>query len=137
MEYIITAFAIVIISTIIFIAKTYNWLLSEYHKYTYFRSSSPIIERPYRAVDLQTVISYTSMKDYDRYNYPFPAHQFGDHVIRNTEHKQYLIKDSARKLADEMLAQGLIEIDERKDEYGPNPFVNHIMLKVKAYKPMN
>lgn len=136
MEYVIISFGIVIFGTIIFIAKTYNWLIRQYHKVSYFRGMTPpIIEKAYRAVDVQSVISYTSMSDYDRMPFSHYTQNFGNTVVRDAEHKQYLIKDAAREIADKMLSSGLIQIDEREDRYGPNPFLKQIRLKVKAYKP--
>lgn len=124
---------LVIISTICFIGYVFRWLNEQRYKKLYFQDTimmPRVIERAYKAVDLQTMVQYQDMNDFMNGGL---NHRYSDVVIKSKEHKNYMIKDQIRSLADEMLNQGLIEIDDRIDI--SNPYRKVLRLKVKVYKP--
>jgi hypothetical protein len=125
MVILICSILVVIFSTTIFIAKTYHWLAQQPRF-----GQVHIVERAWRAVDLQTQFSYTEMCMLDRYPVRLV---FPDNVVRDIEHKQYLIRMQARRLTDEMLASGLIRIEDVDDHR--NPYLKHTILRVKVYQP--
>lgn len=118
--------------TIVFIAATYNWLLKEQAKISpfLFGIAPPIIEKAYRAVDVRSNMEYTTM-DAVR-NRPFDYFST-DKVIRDDDHKQYMIEQLTKGIAMEMLQSGLIEVVDQENM--DNPFRRRIQLRAKVYKP--
>lgn len=127
--YFICFFGIVAIAAFTFIIWTLRTMWTEIESYLYF-SSPPIIERVYRAHDLKTYLRYMEREAMDKYPHSI---DFAEKVVMDAEHKQHLIRQQAQKLTDEMLAQGLIEIDDEID-YCRSPYHKVATLRVKVYK---
>lgn len=121
-----------IVLTLVFITYTCRWLFKEQVKVNPFLSNigPMIIEKAYRAVDVRYNFEYTTM-DAVR-NKPFDYFST-ELVIRDDNHKQYIIDKFTKKMAEEMLRSGLIEIVEQENI--DSPYRRRIQLRAKVYKP--
>lgn len=121
-----------IVLTLVFITYTCRWLFKEQVKVNPFLSNigPMIIEKAYRAVDVRYNFEYTTM-DAVR-NKPFDYFST-ELVIRDDNHKQYIIEKFTKKMAEEMLRSGLIEIVEQENI--DSPYRRRIQLRAKVYKP--
>lgn len=133
----IVIFGLFIIGTIAFITWAFKEVLSldfESKEKAFFRGTIPIIERPYRAIDLRSRIDYMD-SDYAMRNHFYE----GRTIIHDARHKQHLIENACFQLTKTMLSDGLIEIRDTKTDpnYYGNPYHNSIEMRVKVYKPEN
>lgn len=117
-----------ILLTLIFIIIVGKYVFDIQIENTYspfMNFAPPIIERAYRGVDFRYQFQYST--EYPRfYN---ESLQF----IENNEHKQYIIRDAVRKMADNLYESGCIEIEEHEVDYSPTH--KQVVMKIKVYKP--
>ncbi len=128
MIYFIYFLGTVIIGTLIFISLVMRWFLNEKFR-SQFVTTPMIIERAYRGRDFFSSFVYSTKDQTMRNAYPRSPNEI---VIMDEEHKKYIINQYSKKLVDEMLKAGCIEI---KEEDYMSPFQKRVYLKVKVYQP--
>lgn len=137
MNIIFITFFAVIVTTIIFVVRSYAWLAEQ-------RIHEPVapkltIEHHHHKVEtLQNRFMYTTMHDFERMPFSMSMHGQRDpnhHLVRGDDHLAHIKYDYTHKLARHMLETGLVEIQEREDAFPSNPFCKHVQMTVKVVRP--
>ena len=138
MPYVIGVFLVTIIIAIVFILWAFKELLTLKWKDKQpipFQTIPNIIERAYRAIDFRSETHYIEEKEFNRNLYFDYKQDFSQNIVRDSEHKKYIIRENVIKLADEMLNSGCIEVTDKVYPFAPNPYTRVLQTKVKVYKP--
>ena len=136
MIYIVSIFILVIAVTIAYIARTYAWLV-EQKVYRVMNIGPLVVEHRHHKVEtLSNHFMYTTMHDFNTMPFRYALDREPNHHISHGDSHLARIKhDYTHKLAQQMLEGGLIEIQEREDHYGPNPWCKRVQMTVKVVRP--
>jgi len=138
----IILFVVFICVVIIFICKTYHWLIEyaadiardEADKEKSFLGRIEHIR--YDTQILTSSFDYISKEHY--LHLPYPTITMDRTVLTDNKHLDYLIRNSAYKLGEEMLNRGLIEIKHTDfndfESKIHDLFTKRVTLTVRAYK---
>lgn len=130
MIYLIYFFGIVIIGTLVFIYFVLKWFIEEKLK-TYRAPFTPqlIIEKAYRARDFFYSLNYTRIDDVRRHQHLLMPNTT---VIKDDDHKNWLIKQSSIKLVEDMFKAGCVEVREEDELFS---IQKRIDIRIKVYQP--
>lgn len=125
--YFLGAFILLTLVFILVVGK-YVFDLQVEKTFSPYGISPPIIERAYRGVDFRYSFQYQKEESL-RHNIFNPNVM----IIDDGDHKEYIIRDAVRKIADNLLENGCIEVNEETEKHYPH--YKRVTLKVKVYKP--
>lgn len=127
MEILAVIIFVVIVFTIVFVAKTYHWLFKKQDEYSPIRALMPEpMIRTFNMEELYYNFVYTKERDRNFLTFdPRTPYMLDDRLAHEK-------KRVAEKMGRELLNNGLIEVKERQSLH--NPFMNEVEMRLRVYK---